>query len=109
MPAYTGIDLSRSRYGKVQSVRTECHTECMEAIVAFTDIKAASQAYTEDQMLGGAAPLSIAFCDGHGNNQSEARCPTLAATPRPASPAATINSARKRSERDSTSPIGDAW
>lgn len=65
------------RYGKVQSVRLEVHADCIEAVVAFTDIKAASQAYNEDQLYGGAAPLSIAFCDAAGTTQSESRCPTL--------------------------------
>ena len=65
------------RYGKVQSVRLEDHSECSEAVVAFTDIKAASQAYNEDQLLDGAAPLSIAFCDAAGTTQSEPKCPTL--------------------------------
>lgn len=64
------------RYGKVQSVKLEnADTNC-EAVVAYTDIKAASQAYNEDQMFHGAIPLSIAFCDAVGNPQSEARCPT---------------------------------
>lgn len=54
-------------------MRLEEHPECMEAVVAFTDIKAASQAYNEDQLLGGAAPLSIAFCDAAGSTQSEPR------------------------------------
>lgn len=47
----------------------------MEAIVAFTDIKAASKAYNEDQMLNGAVPLSVAFCDALGTAHGEARCP----------------------------------
>ena len=65
------------RYGKVQSVRLEEHADCSEAVVAFTDIKAASQAYNEDQLLDGAVPLSIAFCDAIGTTQSEPKCPTL--------------------------------
>ncbi|XP_067946939.1 msx2-interacting protein-like [Watersipora subatra] len=65
------------KYGKVQSVRLEDHTECLDAVVAFTDIKAASQAYNEDQLLDGAVPLSIAFCDAAGTTQSERKCPTL--------------------------------
>jgi len=63
------------RYGKVHSVRLEDQADCLEAVVAFTDIKAASQAYNEDQLLNGACPLSIAFCDATGTTQSEARCP----------------------------------
>ena len=50
-----------------------------EAVVAFTDIKVASQVYNEDQLLNGAAPLSVAFCDATGAAQSEARCPTVSA------------------------------
>lgn len=69
--------ISFLRYGKVQSVRLEDHTECLDAVVAFTDIKAASQAYNEDQLLDGAVPLSIAFCDAAGTTQSERKCPTL--------------------------------
>lgn len=66
------------RYGKVQSVRLEeLPSECVEAVVAFTDIKAASQAYNEDQLLDGAVPVSIAFCDAAGTTQSEPKCPTL--------------------------------
>lgn len=53
-------------------------SDCSEAVVAFTDIKAASQAYNEDQMLKGAVPLSVAFCDAIGTSQSEARIPTAA-------------------------------
>lgn len=68
------------RYGKVQSVRLEEHADCVEAIVAFTDIKVASQAYNEDQLLNGAIPLSIAFCDAAGTTQCEPRCPTIKLT-----------------------------
>lgn len=46
----------------------------VEAVVAFTDIKAASQVYNEDQLLNGSAPLSVAFCDALGTAQSDARC-----------------------------------
>lgn len=60
----------------MQSVRLEELSDCAEAVVAFTDIKAASQAYNEDQMLKGAVPLSVAFCDAIGTSQSDARFPT---------------------------------
>ena len=47
--------------------------------MAFTDIKAASQAYNQDQMLNGAVPLSIAFCDAAGTRWCEPRCPVITA------------------------------
>lgn len=74
------------RYGKVQSVRFEGHPDCVEGIVAFTDIKAASQAYNQDQMLNGAIPLSIAFCDAAGNRWCEPRCPVITAVTKQETP-----------------------
>lgn len=69
-----------SRYGKVQSVKLiheDTHSRYVDAVVAFTDIKVASQVYNEDQLLNGAVPLSVAFCDATGTAQSDARCPAV--------------------------------
>lgn len=69
----------RYRYGKVQSVKLQDgpDDQFIDAVVAFTDIKVASQVYNEDQLLNGSAPLSVAFCDAVGTAQSEPRCPAV--------------------------------